>query len=133
MMIVPPIAGKEGGVRKILHLPVRRLRATLFFNPQGRRCPLEPQDSFDTAQRLFSPHPPPPPSPPTFPTNSYINIARLRNVSARTLPTQTFLARLHNRYSIVLRRKRRSKVRPRSRIGGVMQTIPVFPGCCCCL
>lgn len=58
-----------------------------------------------------------PPHPPTLPTNSYINIARLRNVSARTLPTQTFLARLHNRYSIVLRRKRRSKVTQESHRG----------------
>lgn len=89
-------------VRKILHLPVIRLCPTLFFNPQGRRCPLEQQDSFDTARKPVSPRTP----------LSYINIAYLHNIPARTLPPQTFLARLRNRYSIVFRWKRCSKLAP---------------------
>lgn len=43
-------SGHGGHVRKIPHLPVIRLCPTLFLNPEGRRCLLEPQESFDTAQ-----------------------------------------------------------------------------------
>lgn len=101
--------GASGGVGKILHLPVIRLRATLFFNPQGQRCPLKPQDSFDTARRLFS-------APPNTHTHTHSPTAPQTHPSALRvfavfLP-QTFSARLCNGHSIVLRRKRRSKVSP---------------------